>query len=1512
MKENEVLAPQYYRHTLLSENDLKYVNEECKRAYTTYSCKLNRRASMDTALRAFLIADKGFSIERAMVLDDISNEDYMNYFKEYISKYHNPEKSVEDNLKALGGMHERLYEKLQDFQIPDFGGELKTRDQLMEQERVLHGLKNFMIDMGQDYEKLDSGKTEPDKRRMYMSGMKDTAKFEQNRAKAVIYNQYVLSNMTYINSPNYGKDGECLALDFLKDFHKQYGGKKVSEISNTEVINVNVVNGTIPSLTPKLTSKDDKSGGSPEYDKYLKGEVDTYPKKKMFEDLKVGMRPSYLGSAKDDVLTETKRARDVNLSEYSDVLNEDILSTDDMLSLPDNVKEKIQESYYKSYKYVYTGPTLMTYLHVVKDEFDLFKTADGKTIREVVDEKYPNASDADKNVAMQLETMRHAITSGIGCDYFEIDNDLNFTRKSGEVAMHPDDRLLPMEFVNEQLGLINDTIMPSMEEYYAANSISSREGKNRHPEDITAEMSIGATRSLTAEGQKLGECMKILKRGFTSKEIDDLVAEFNRVAENHNKTAPEGEKWKERRNTTSPDGFTRMATSLEEQMAFYNIVMQTYKNKPYKLIGTDNNIGNEISEVKYTYDKDFEELTTKPYDKKIENLKKTAVTDDDKEMLDQVNNQLSERADSYTFFSSYFFTDTAGVILETRAIESMDKLQGGHYGKYGDMQKTESLPGSEIQITVSTNPKLVQDLENNPVTMSEGSKAKVLETLKKIKEAGYVDKDAPIEQGTKIYVHAKLIKARKELQKAVDSGSLDKIRVAKEAYENEHRKMEGLFQSVRENFGDIDVAPGNVYTVRNADVPPEFSLDTLNDSKLNGLYQAANACEKMGITPEEFLENPGKHLLEYVRKSTKNHSLEKYNKGDSFLSSYEKLYERSYSTHDNKNRINNDIGLGDTNLYVNRVLDGIILMESDPEKRMELERYKMLIIDEATDTVNREDTYQSALADIVEGEEKGQDYNDLKDGLKEAFLEGGNIERRHLPVVQTDDLGGVIPKTSNYQELLSQKDKYKDIIKKYETSLKDLERINEANERKSDSNKEKDDAGDYKHLETIVNADVALESIEESIFDYLMAHPEDSMKPEYKELEKKALEAHENLGLSGRSKVAAQYNKWKKDYNSELNVLGDDAKNIDTRFNKNIERLQKRINKAVKTGNQKSLNESVEIFKDMVEDRLKDLADDYRLHRVTESYYIERTEQLLSIRENPTRKMGNIPKFLDPKDPERYARDTKMIGDRVKNNTKDHYLDNIKNFKRWKLQQKDMELLEESELSADEWNALYKSEIERATAGISLPAGYRELDNSLNSDLNLGYGSIVNEADLDASGKLESSVYDKPVTNKKYTLKSKIKEFKAEFVEPDRDRLDKHIELLAECITAEISERMGSLPNGVEQDVFARRLLKNPDFQNFANMTINNIYSEYAKNGMQAGMKTADTIITLVQDQSILKGCDLNQKYREKNKEKLSDPNFKEQEVLPGDRYMKQRFIEKRYPRPTRHKGNEHDKSRKV
>ena len=244
MKENEVLAPQYYRHTLLSENDLKYVNEECKRAYTTYSCKLNRRASMDTALRAFLIADKGFSIERAMVLDDISNEDYMNYFKEYISKYHNPEKSVEDNLKALGGMHERLYEKLQDFQIPDFGGELKTRDQLMEQERVLHGLKNFMIDMGQDYEKLDSGKTEPDKRRMYMSGMKDTAKFEQNRAKAVIYNQYVLSNMTYINSPNYGRDGECLALDFLKDFHKQYGGKKVSEISNTEVINVNVVNGT--------------------------------------------------------------------------------------------------------------------------------------------------------------------------------------------------------------------------------------------------------------------------------------------------------------------------------------------------------------------------------------------------------------------------------------------------------------------------------------------------------------------------------------------------------------------------------------------------------------------------------------------------------------------------------------------------------------------------------------------------------------------------------------------------------------------------------------------------------------------------------------------------------------------------------------------------------------------------------------------------------------------------------------------------------------------------------------------------------------------------------------------------------------------------------------------------------------------------------------------------------------------------------------------------------------------
>ena len=58
------------------------------------------------------------------------------------------------------------------------------------------------------------------------------------------------------------------------------------------------------------------------------------------------------------------------------------------------------------------------------------------------------------------------------------------------------------------------------------------------------------------------------------------------------------------------------------------------------------------------------------------------------------------------------------------------------------------------------------------------------------------------------------------------------------------------------------------------------------------------------------------------------------------------------------------------------------------------------------------------------------------------------------------------------------------------------------------------------------------------MFDYLMAHPEDSKKPEYKELEKIALSAGKKLDVDYSdvekgNKPSEKYDKWKKAYNLE-------------------------------------------------------------------------------------------------------------------------------------------------------------------------------------------------------------------------------------------------------------------------------------------------------------------------------------------------------------------------------------------
>ena len=206
---------------------------------------------------------------------------------------------------------------------------------------------------------------------------------------------------------------------------------------------------------------------------------------------------------------------------------------------------------------------------------------------------------------------------------------------------------------------------------------------------------------------------------------------------------------------------------------------------------------------------------------------------------------------------------------------------------------------------------------------------------------------------------------RKE-EDALQTGDMKKIRKANVAYEAEHQKMTHIFEKTEELFPNTKLAPGNVDTIRNGDVPPEFSTKLTTESIVNGFYQLTNMCENLGVSPEEFIDNPGKHIIDYVQKSSKEKGFGVSNKipGKSgFMASYRALYEKGIK-YSNKESLAKDMNFLGPDLVVDRCINAYALRESDVEKRNDMERYQSILQNQVTNIIGREEAYVKVLFEI--------------------------------------------------------------------------------------------------------------------------------------------------------------------------------------------------------------------------------------------------------------------------------------------------------------------------------------------------------------------------------------------------------------------------------------------------------------------------------------------------------------------------------------------------------------------
>ncbi len=656
-------------------------------------------------------------------------------------------------------------------------------------------------------------------------------------------------------------------------------------------------------------------------------------------------------------------------------------------------------------------------------------------------------------------------------------------------------------------------------------------------------------------------------------------------------------------------------------------------------------------------------------------------------LLDTVNSHLSQRKETLEkFINEHEDRIHVSAVLEYHTLQSMNQYHGKGYG---DMTDAYEYGGAIVNRVIKPEKaEMVDQILADPPEISEDVARNAVDIIHKMEEYGFITGQSGAEQGTKIYGYQKLVTAKKELQAAVDSGDIEKIAAANEAYEKVHAQVQEIHEMIRKAFpGEVFVA-GNVDTIRNTGdtaIPVEFSGDYLTDSKFNGLFQVGDYAKRLGVSIEEYLRNPGKCMYESFQKTIAQKGVEAFTKEHkNFMESFNEFIEQEDMGLSN-NFMKATTG-GEVGLAVGRGLQGVFLLETDPHRREEMMRYQQHVGQLVDVLINKEVNelkfYNDAFTQVHFGKNMEADLVErMKDGLKAAFLEGGPIKKKHLPYVHMDERGVRIPDPLNYQGLLEKKDQYANLTKQYNEIIEDAKNC------------------EYSMVKSLV---------QEAMLDYLMAHPEDRERQEYKDLEQLALGADKDLGIDANHVTANtdRYRKWQTAFDAEQKSLAQRELDADNQFRKEYMAKQAKLNKlesklVSRKGESKELtemmNERVQELRreltEMINERMQQLADGYRAKEVTESYLVKRYEQLTALGADLTKniKKEALPEFMSTIDPEQRARDLKMINERVQNRAYEGHLKSLEDYIRFRLEQDPN--LERDDLNNEEWSAAYSSAI---------------------------------------------------------------------------------------------------------------------------------------------------------------------------------------------------------------------------
>ena len=880
-----------------------------------------------------------------------------------------------------------------------------------------------------------------------------------------------------------------------------------------------------------------------------------------------------------------------------------------------------------------------------------------------------------------------------------------------------------------------------------------------------------------------------------------------------------------------------------------------------KDLGKTLNLKNEIDNIRVPAENaeiNPDTLVTHPHNDRINALKAAIPAQDPQRqekinLLDNINSNLTETKENVVnYFVTYHEMDHRPTAVTQPIEKSMDTHNDGVYSDLS--RKYECITGNHKDrnsFINSEKEETIRNLREHPAIPSEDTRTKIVRLIHNMEALEMIPQDGNVqfEQGEKIYGYRKLEDARIDLNNKLNAGNPDQIKTSYEEYIRQKEYVKTIQAQIKQTFPDLNMAPGNVSCERNKNIPVEFTKDTVTDSMFNSLYLLACQAKRSGMTIENFLRNPFKGTEKILNKSIRENNIEKHTENcDNIFAAFNKLYYESIGGLDDP-----DPGKAIPEFQGNvhaltlyhaplpgvafgRPLESLLYLESDPEirKNMIVDYKAMQNVFEYR--VENETYFRTFLYEYSAGvhNKNAETIKRLEEGLKGALLEGtGKISAKTFPVYTANENGVRKEDDFSYQNILNVKDRYNTIIRDYQ----------------------KNKAAAMNEI--AANPEMMKRILEESLFDYLTAHPEDMQKREYRNLESIALRAGKELGIQTSAK--ADYLQFKEEFRAKITEMQNTLKKEEEAFNKKVKEAQKRIdrildqytdtrnhNRPTAELNEKYVSE-VRALQNEIDRRILELEQEYRVKNVTNEYLKKRYAQLTELRQRAGEPnfidynaYQRIPNLLDPNGND-YTADCKLLADKVHKKEWSGYIKDLATFKHWKMHEDPANAVStEDELSEEEWENEYRTEIRKyADENIQLPEGIlreteiinriqeqKQLIQDLHSSeefVKLVNGGVAT-TDNNAQGGLDARFTQtrqsllnglkndfenclKPPMNQPGRLPDGNDEFPGD---PYKQDVYKKIAVLITCMI--IRSREGKITNG-NIDGFATRIATDKDFK---------------------------------------------------------------------------------------------------